>query len=370
SAVKLDPENPLYHFQLGSVYAKYRHFDRAIEEFLIAKKIAPNYEDIYLELAAVYMETNRLDPAYDLLRRAIRLKPGDFVARLMLGSIYRRRDQPDRAQTMYRDALQLTPGGDINRLSLAAAFRGEKSPAAEPDPLEQFKKNLEQIPRETGAHITVEMVSEQQSSVTTELPGVETLTGERTVQFTTSKHMIELLPADSSQRTQDINRFMETLEEALSQHQQDESLRINMDIRRDERIRASKKKKSRKPSKPVAVYQPRRVGNDAGLWVMGTSWMRIIDQLILADTIGPAPVHLELLEHGIAYLQLGRADQAQVIFDELIEQNPDYVLAWQGRAVAFVELGEIQEAISCYQKILSLDPGNTIAKKSIAWLSS
>lgn len=367
-AISLEPKNALYHFQLGSIYAKYRDDVHAVKSFQRALAESPYYADVYLEIGASYMRLGNIHKAQSSLRKALRIKPGDEVARLLLSSLYRMQGNAERTEKMYRQALELTPGGDTNRLSLATAFRGNKNNDSPTDPFDGFRKNLERIPNDQGAQVTIEAVSENLAVISKRLSGVESAQRPAKQKSSGFKQMVELEPTTSTQRKSDIDKFLSDFNKNIDNLESQDNIRLNMDIKRD-RPHSSHKNKKQKDAKPKAVYQPRRVGNDAGLWVMGTAWMRLIDDLIKKNLNTQGNDRLTRIERGIAYLQIGYADSAIEIFKKLIEQSGSDVIAWQGLAVAYVELGEIQEAIHSYRQMLSIEPKNRIAQESIKWLA-
>lgn len=367
-AILLEPENPLYHFQLGSIQVKYDNPRQAIKSFTRALHHAPSYEDVHVELGAAYDLIGETEKARSSFRKAIRLKPGDSVARLLLSSLYRKEGNSEKTEKMYRECLILTPGGDSNRLSLAVAFRGEKKDDVPSSPLEQFRKNLERIPDEQGARVTIEAIVEHQTRIINATRGVETGKKQPEITIRSFKQMIELEPASSRERKAHIDQFISSLKNKIDEIPQKENMRLNMDIQRDRNPAPRRKRKRQKNQKPKAVYQPRRIGNDAGLWIMGTAWMRLVKDLISRNLNEQTHDRLASIELGIGFLQIGQADKAITIFKDLIERFEDDVIAWNGLAVAYVELGETEEAITCYQHILTIEPKNRIARESIKWL--
>ena len=179
--------------------------------------------------------------------------------------------------------------------------------------------------------------------------------------------MIELEPSTPRQRQKEIDRIINDMREKLGQLGSENNLRMNMEIKLDKPA-ASAPSLLNGERKPGAVYQPRRVGNDAGLWIIGTSWMRLAAELIERVEMEPESGRLEKIEKGIAYLQTGRADRGQGIFSALTAENSRDVLSWQGLAVSYVELGDISEAVSCYRNILDIEPENPSAAESIKYL--
>jgi tetratricopeptide (TPR) repeat protein len=64
----------------------------------------------------------------------------------------------------------------------------------------------------------------------------------------------------------------------------------------------------------------------------------------------------KLLNQGIALLKEGQYDRAIAIFDEALEINPRYALAYNFRGIAYDEKGQYDKAISDYNKAIELNP--------------
>jgi predicted Zn-dependent protease len=74
-AVKLNPENAMFNFHLGAVYAKERKFDEAVPYLEYAKTKAPTLADSYRFLSYAYESKNQLPLAIENLSEYLRLSP-------------------------------------------------------------------------------------------------------------------------------------------------------------------------------------------------------------------------------------------------------------------------------------------------------
>ncbi len=61
---------------------------------------------------------------------------------------------------------------------------------------------------------------------------------------------------------------------------------------------------------------------------------------------------------GISHLKLGELDQAIADYSKVIELNPDKVRAYYDRAVAKTELGNYEQAVADYDRAIELAPNN------------
>lgn len=71
---------------------------------------------------------------------------------------------------------------------------------------------------------------------------------------------------------------------------------------------------------------------------------------------------LGYINKGIALKNLGRLDEAIACYDKVIEKiNPGYKKAWHNKAVALWTKGEIDEARTCVNRSLEIDPNYPIS---------
>tara|TARA_Y100000814_G_scaffold240383_1_gene184792 strand:+ start:616 stop:1182 length:567 start_codon:yes stop_codon:yes gene_type:complete len=63
-----------------------------------------------------------------------------------------------------------------------------------------------------------------------------------------------------------------------------------------------------------------------------------------------------LMQIGVQRMNTNRQSEAMLIFNELIENFPDYAEAWNRRATLHYLLGNYQESIGDIEKVLALEP--------------
>ena len=123
---------------------------------------------------------------------------------------------------------------------------------------------------------------------------------------------------------------------------------------------------------PKAVYDPRIVGNDMGLWVMGRTWIFFVDDAA-AELQESLPVcaaeNLCELLTGVAALARGNSAQAKQAFLSAQNKSPQDELPWLGLGTASVVAGQDDEARTHYERALRLDPKNKIAARNLKVLA-
>jgi len=74
-AIKIDPDNPLLHDQLGIVYNKKKEFHLATESFKNALNIIPNYSNSHFALGFIYHRLGDKENSTKHLETYLRLSP-------------------------------------------------------------------------------------------------------------------------------------------------------------------------------------------------------------------------------------------------------------------------------------------------------
>ncbi|MBR5151284.1 MAG: hypothetical protein IKW71_00405, partial [Elusimicrobiaceae bacterium] len=118
---------------------------------------------------------------------------------------------------------------------------------------------------------------------------------------------------------------------------------------------------------PRAVYDPRIVGNDMGLWVTGRTWLLFVDEAqedLQEYTQCPADNTCDLLK-GLAALARGNGALAAELFARAAKNQPADPLAQLGLGTSAVINAQDEQALAYYQEVLKLDPKNKIAAKNI-----
>jgi len=123
---------------------------------------------------------------------------------------------------------------------------------------------------------------------------------------------------------------------------------------------------------PVS-YEPRRVGNDLGLWVMGSGWVDLVEEAVglLEQRLAQHPADLQAqILMGLAHLTLGNAPQAHIHFASALAQDPKNLEALLGLGAAQVVSGDDDAALATYRKALEVDRRNRTAKDALRWLTT
>src|SRR5690625_6618739 len=74
-AVHQEPENPVYHFNLGNSYSEVEEFEEAISCYLKALELDPSHLGSLTNLAHCYEEHGDKNRAYDLFSYIVKTDP-------------------------------------------------------------------------------------------------------------------------------------------------------------------------------------------------------------------------------------------------------------------------------------------------------
>ncbi len=106
-AIKLKPDYAEAHNNLGSIYKSLNMPEKAIEQYLIAIKLKPGAAESHYNLGVFYQAQNMFDKAMEQYLIAVKLKPDYIEAHDNLGNIYLTFNMPDKAMEQYLIAIKL-----------------------------------------------------------------------------------------------------------------------------------------------------------------------------------------------------------------------------------------------------------------------
>lgn len=394
-AVELEKTNPLYRFQLGALYRKLGRDADAVEQLKEAVKLRSDYEDALLELGCAQERLNQVDDAVSTLRRAVSLKPGDAVARLRLARLLLKDGQVKKARAVMMDAFHLTPEDGGAGLQLSVSFAGGKKaappgagpakpapdsppePAAD-DPLSLFERNLRRVPLGQAAVMHVDAVflprpklvksgSGEGSSLRKALARAASGGGESAPKAVRRDY--PLTASDAAGRDAQVKKVMDDLRQVMREAPPDSDARLGMNLTFTHQTDIGHQDAD--PENPPKVsFEPRKVGNDMGLWVMGTGWMELVAEILPEP--GETPPHADSADWwtalGLGYATVGESQRAMESFLNATRLDPSSPSAWLGRAVAAVLAGDEKGAVASLRRVLALDPKNKAAADGLEWL--
>ncbi|MBI5882003.1 MAG: tetratricopeptide repeat protein [Elusimicrobia bacterium] len=397
-AVALEPTHPLYHFQLGMLYRRLGRDGDAIESLRDALRLYPRYEDALLELGAAEERLGQNKGAAHSFKKAVSLKSRDAVARFRLGRLLLRDGRKGEARAVFSDAFHLTPEGEGSGLQLSVAYTGGKKKAAAPgggaapegrqppggsppasdDPLDVFKRNLERVPLEQGAimNVDVAMVPKPKLTKADDIESRAALKRALEKGMRPERSSIKMvrreydLPSGpEGAREAQIKKILDDLSDVVKSAPPDSDVRLGMNLTY-KRLSDAGTGRGAAEGKAKVSFQPREVGNDMGLWVIGTGWMTLVEEMLPeAGTELPRTDDPDWwVAAGLGYATLGDGQRAMSAFERALQFDPRHEVALLGRGVAAVMTGDETRALADYRRVLQLNPRNRAASEGLKWL--
>ncbi len=375
-AVELAPRAPLYQYQLGTLYDLMGRDTQAEAAYKKALRFFSGYEDAQLALAALYEKRENYSAALKYYKKAVKTKPGDFVARLRYAYLLLRQDQTALAREVLEGAFSIAPfkeGG----LALNAVYRASgRSLERFQEQIEKFKDNLLKVP--AGKDIQVEVALEYEPAAAAAPSGksrfseaYETLrsssaAGAAGTSSLSFKRNFVLNATDTEARSRQVQELVAELDRAVSAASDRYDVSMTLQGRTLDYASPAALGQNRTTA-PKAVYDPRIVGNDMGLWLMGKTWARYVQEIQtdLEELVRQRPLNEYLILQGLAALLAGEAGAAQAAFSAAQARNPQDILPGLGLGTAAVIAGDDAQAAAQYRAVLQLSPENKTARRNL-----
>jgi tetratricopeptide (TPR) repeat protein len=122
----LNPDEFIFHANLGTVYYYQGVYSKAIQEFQKALKIDPLYGMGYANLSYVYGLMGRSREALRCMDRAVRLNPQYADLHYNLALLYNDRKQYRKAVLELKKALRINPNYLFARINLGVLYEDQK----------------------------------------------------------------------------------------------------------------------------------------------------------------------------------------------------------------------------------------------------
>ena len=132
-AAKLNPQRSEIRLQLGEIYARQNHWEKAAAEYALAYQLSPENARILLYQSEVLWKLDRHAESIDKLRQAVRQHEDFWEAHYRLGEHFAMQGQINEAATEFATVVRLNPAYLKARLNLGVALSklGRPGEAAE-----------------------------------------------------------------------------------------------------------------------------------------------------------------------------------------------------------------------------------------------
>ena len=122
--IEREPQGvPIAHYNLGLVYQNRNMPDKALEQYLIATRLAPDDADAHNNLGLVYKRLNMPDKAMEQYLIASKLNPDNAETHSNLGISFQLLNMPDKAEEEFLAAAKLRPDDPKFHFNLGVFYK-------------------------------------------------------------------------------------------------------------------------------------------------------------------------------------------------------------------------------------------------------
>lgn len=369
-AVRLDPNSPEAHNQLGVTYRFQGRMHEAMHAFQRAARLDPRFAEAIVNQGIAQLEQGNVSEAKRLFDQAVKLNSKNHMAHYRLGEAYLRAGDPHLALRSLNTALALNPNNAAVMTKMAEAYTAQDNTSAA---VASYRKAIQSNPGFMPAYIGISNLFDSRGDGELAMAELRSALNANS-KYHPARNQLGRLALTVDKPDQALQYYKESLQanpndaEALQGMSQalmtiaqksastsqftgaesdlvmaeqtvQEALRLNPN---DLRLHLASLRISQLAGKPAH--------SEAEL------------QQILAKT---AQTDSERMLQGQALLAVGRYDQADQVFRGLMQQhakNPDQLLII-GDTLKLN--GDLERAKEAYRAALSVDPGNLKADRGI-----
>lgn len=121
-AKKIDSDDYIFDFVIGTSYMKIKDFHKAVEYFNNALSLKSDNVGIYNSLGTAYMATNRAKEALDCYKKALELNPETPMAYYNIGSVLQIQQNHKEACEYFKKAVELDEEDESFKIALAMSL--------------------------------------------------------------------------------------------------------------------------------------------------------------------------------------------------------------------------------------------------------
>jgi len=116
------PNTDFLYANLGIVYLKQNHLDKALQAFQTAQRLAPEKATTYRLIGIAYRRSGQFDQAMTQFKKALEINPNDASIYDEIGTLNEKQTEMDEAIKNYHKALKLKPNQAETYRNLAHAY--------------------------------------------------------------------------------------------------------------------------------------------------------------------------------------------------------------------------------------------------------
>ena len=158
-AIRLKPDSPVAHYNLGNVLKEQNRPVDAEKEHREAIRLRPDFHAAHNNLGNLLSDQKKYDEAEREYREAIRLEPDDSAAHNNLGVLLSDQKKYDEAEREYREAIRLEPDDSAAHNNLGDMFCDQKRPD---DAEREYREAIRLEPDHPVAHYNLGLLLKEQ----------------------------------------------------------------------------------------------------------------------------------------------------------------------------------------------------------------
>ena len=361
-ALKYEPSNPLYHYQFGLINFYLERYEEAADNFKKAISIYSNYEEAVLWLALSMEKIGNNEEALKMYMKAISIKPMDFFARYRAAKILLSKGKRADALKQIRESFYLNPNNSEGGVSLFLSYGNSKNESEEKNvsfknsSISEIYKNLSKTSQDEEINFSLDIAIAQKPNLEEASEGKLKSALKKAALNRKYISRDYVIPAGSKEeREKLIEKYLKEIDSEIM-NDSNYDYRVNFSM--------NTKKVKNKEESPSAVYLPRNIGNEMGLWIYGNSWINIIEDDI--ENIPQKDDELYDLLYALAYILYGDGEKSALLFNKAINKYP--VESRLGLAISYVCIGKEDRSAAYLKEVLNIDPKNKIASQNLKWI--
>lgn len=174
--VKKSPKKGRGYNNLGKVYQEKGQSELAVENFLMALKLLPDFVEVYDNLGIVYARQARWEDAIRMLQKAVNFKSDEYnhISYVKLGDIYNRLGRTKEAVESYERAIDLQPTDVDTRFALGNLYLANRQTQ---EAINQFQQVIGLIPKKAEAHMSLGLAYLQNDKLEQAAQALQTAVG-------------------------------------------------------------------------------------------------------------------------------------------------------------------------------------------------
>ena len=340
------------HFRSGQQYFQQAKYKEAAIEFFNAVQIDPDYAEAHYQLAQSYLKVQQWNPAYQELARTVELQPENYQARLDMADLAIAARDFKRAQEQTDWLLQKRPDDPQVHVTISSLFAGQ---GTFPTAVQEMQKAVALAPGRSDFYLNLALLQVKNS--------------QPDAAEASFKKAIELDP-----KAPDASFFLANYYQSrgnLSDAEQQFRNAIAADPRNPEFRGALARlylAEGRKSQAEEYLRQASREfpDNPLGYRMLGDFYYATGDAdkatWEYAAILREHPKDLQAKKNYIQLLiQKARVDEAQVLDDEILQNNPQDSDALVYRGQIQMQQNHLSDANSTLATAVKIDSGNAFA---------